>query len=255
MVRLVPADQIGKILYHIKSAALDVRESEEWDAGHIPGAKHVARGFLESRVEGAIGADRSQRVVIYCASGTRSALAAHTLEELVEWHVQALDPTLAPGRTEAMEGLLADSVAQPRFAMLLIAAFVVLVFATRAKVEWSSGAALTCTNGMVDRYACQNVDLLSFLARKLGTAAAEKIITSGRIYTAAELHELGVVDVLAEVDQLRPELDQLVLQQGQSLLDGGAPRLGLSGISSSGSGSTVLSTCISRRPMSFSRHA
>lgn len=62
---------------------LDVRESEEWDAGHIPGAKHVARGYLESRVEGAIGSDRSQRVIIYCASGQRSALAANTLKNLL----------------------------------------------------------------------------------------------------------------------------------------------------------------------------
>src|ERR671914_1215047 len=60
---------------------VDVRESTEWDAGHIPGAKHVPRGHLESRIEGAIGADRSQRVVLYCASGQRSALAAHTLAE------------------------------------------------------------------------------------------------------------------------------------------------------------------------------
>jgi sulfur-carrier protein adenylyltransferase/sulfurtransferase len=62
---------------------LDVRETEEWDAGHIPGAKHVPRGYLESRVEGAIGADRSQRVVVYCASGQRSALAASTLTQLL----------------------------------------------------------------------------------------------------------------------------------------------------------------------------
>src|SRR6188768_1631464 len=62
---------------------LDVRESDEWDAGHLPGAKHVARGYLESRVEGAIGPDRSQRVVIYCASGQRSALAANTLKDLL----------------------------------------------------------------------------------------------------------------------------------------------------------------------------
>src|SRR6201991_2844835 len=62
---------------------LDVRESEEWDAGHIPGAKHVPRGYLESRVEGAIGSDRDQRVIIYCASGQRSALAANTLKSLL----------------------------------------------------------------------------------------------------------------------------------------------------------------------------
>jgi sulfur-carrier protein adenylyltransferase/sulfurtransferase len=60
---------------------IDVRESTEWDAGHIPGAKHVPRGYLESRIEGAAGADRSREIVLYCASGQRSALAAHTLKE------------------------------------------------------------------------------------------------------------------------------------------------------------------------------
>src|SRR3954465_6273000 len=71
---------------------LDVRETEEWDAGHIPGAKHVPRGYLESRVEGAIGADRSQKVVIYCASGQRSALAANTLKELLGYeHVFSMN--------------------------------------------------------------------------------------------------------------------------------------------------------------------
>jgi sulfur-carrier protein adenylyltransferase/sulfurtransferase len=60
---------------------VDVRESTEWDAGHIPGAKHVPRGYLESRIEGAVGADRSKEIVVYCASGQRSALAAHTLKD------------------------------------------------------------------------------------------------------------------------------------------------------------------------------
>jgi sulfur-carrier protein adenylyltransferase/sulfurtransferase len=59
---------------------VDVRESEEWDRGHIPGAVHVPRGYLESRIDGAVG-DRDQRVILYCASGQRSALAAHTLSE------------------------------------------------------------------------------------------------------------------------------------------------------------------------------
>ena len=62
---------------------VDVRESTEWDAGHIPGAKHVPRAYLESRIEGAAGADRSQEIVLYCATGQRSALAAHTLTELL----------------------------------------------------------------------------------------------------------------------------------------------------------------------------
>src|SRR5215212_430079 len=59
---------------------VDVREEHEWDAGHLPGAKHVTRGHLESRIEGA-APDRSQRVVLYCATGNRSALAARTMLE------------------------------------------------------------------------------------------------------------------------------------------------------------------------------
>jgi molybdopterin/thiamine biosynthesis adenylyltransferase/rhodanese-related sulfurtransferase len=69
---------------------IDVRESDEWDAGHLPGAKHVARGFLESRIEGA-APDRSARVILYCASGNRSALAAKTLrDELGYEHVESM---------------------------------------------------------------------------------------------------------------------------------------------------------------------
>src|SRR5919199_3541679 len=59
---------------------VDVRETDEWDAGHLPGAKHVPRGHLESRIEGA-APDRSTPVVLYCASGNRSALAARTLRD------------------------------------------------------------------------------------------------------------------------------------------------------------------------------
>jgi sulfur-carrier protein adenylyltransferase/sulfurtransferase len=61
---------------------VDVREQHEFDEAHIPGAKHVPRGFLESRIEGS-APDRSQRVVLYCQSGNRSALAAHTLQTML----------------------------------------------------------------------------------------------------------------------------------------------------------------------------
>jgi molybdopterin/thiamine biosynthesis adenylyltransferase/rhodanese-related sulfurtransferase len=60
---------------------LDVREREEWDEGHLPGAVHIPRGWLESRIEQS-APDRAQPIVIYCAFGSRSAFAAKTLEEL-----------------------------------------------------------------------------------------------------------------------------------------------------------------------------
>ena len=70
-------------------AIVDVRESEEVARGFIPGAKHVPRSYLESRIEGAVP-DRSQHVVLYCASGNRSALAAKTLAELGYDNVESM---------------------------------------------------------------------------------------------------------------------------------------------------------------------
>jgi molybdopterin/thiamine biosynthesis adenylyltransferase/rhodanese-related sulfurtransferase len=60
---------------------VDVREGDEWSEGHIPGAIHVPRGNLESRIEAAVP-DHATPVVLYCAAGNRSAFAAKTLGEL-----------------------------------------------------------------------------------------------------------------------------------------------------------------------------
>ena len=60
---------------------LDVRERNEWNLGRLPRAVHLPRGNLETKVEGLIP-DRNQRVVIYCARGNRSALAALTMKQM-----------------------------------------------------------------------------------------------------------------------------------------------------------------------------
>ncbi len=59
---------------------IDVRESEEYAQGRLPGALSVPRGYLELRIEAR--AKRDEALVLYCAGGTRSALAAKTLLEL-----------------------------------------------------------------------------------------------------------------------------------------------------------------------------
>jgi rhodanese-related sulfurtransferase len=59
---------------------LDVREPNEWNLGRLPRAVHLPRGNLETKVEGMI--DRAQKVVIYCARGNRSALAALTMKQM-----------------------------------------------------------------------------------------------------------------------------------------------------------------------------
>jgi molybdopterin/thiamine biosynthesis adenylyltransferase/rhodanese-related sulfurtransferase len=69
---------------------IDVRDNEEWAAGHIPGAKHVPRSYLESRIENVVS-DRGAHIVLYCASGNRSAWAARTLiEDLGFTHVESM---------------------------------------------------------------------------------------------------------------------------------------------------------------------
>lgn len=59
---------------------LDVRDQNEVNLGRIPGAIHISRGTLEGKVEAAIPRDAD--VVIYCAGGNRSALAAVTMQEM-----------------------------------------------------------------------------------------------------------------------------------------------------------------------------
>lgn len=63
-----------------KAVYLDVREPNEWNLGRIPGAVFLPRGQLESKVEDAV--PRDAKVVIYCARGNRSALAADTLQQM-----------------------------------------------------------------------------------------------------------------------------------------------------------------------------
>jgi molybdopterin/thiamine biosynthesis adenylyltransferase/rhodanese-related sulfurtransferase len=77
-------------LIHEGATLIDVRETEEYAAGHLPGAKHVPRSYLETRIEGVVP-DRSTQVILYCASGNRSAYGARTLtDELGYEHVRSM---------------------------------------------------------------------------------------------------------------------------------------------------------------------
>jgi molybdopterin/thiamine biosynthesis adenylyltransferase/rhodanese-related sulfurtransferase len=68
-------------LHEAGAVLLDVREPVEWDAGHLPDAVHIPRADLEERIESVIP-DRSRSVVVYCASGVRSAYGSATLGQL-----------------------------------------------------------------------------------------------------------------------------------------------------------------------------
>ena len=59
---------------------LDVRDQQEVNLGKIPGALHISRGTLETKIEGAV--QRDATIIVYCASGNRSAFAAETLASM-----------------------------------------------------------------------------------------------------------------------------------------------------------------------------
>lgn len=59
---------------------MDIREPDEWNLGHIPNAVYLPRGIMETSIEARVPRDAT--LVLYCASGNRSALAAVTLQEM-----------------------------------------------------------------------------------------------------------------------------------------------------------------------------
>jgi sulfur-carrier protein adenylyltransferase/sulfurtransferase len=71
-------------------AIIDVREADEVARGHLPGAKHVPRSYLETRIEGVVP-DRGTPIILYCQSGNRSAYGARTLvHDLGYEHVRSM---------------------------------------------------------------------------------------------------------------------------------------------------------------------
>ncbi len=76
-----PADVASRVASGDGPLIIDVRETAEWDQGHLPGAVHIPRGFLESRI-GGMAPDSDQEILVSCASGQRSLLSAQTLHHM-----------------------------------------------------------------------------------------------------------------------------------------------------------------------------
>ncbi len=68
---------------------IDIRERDEFEQGHVPGAVFIPRGFLELRIE-QHAYDPDTPIVLYCAGGVRSALAARNLQEMGYSRVESL---------------------------------------------------------------------------------------------------------------------------------------------------------------------
>ena len=69
---------------------VDVREDNEWAAGHAPGALHLGKGIIERDIETQVPA-KDTRLVLYCGGGFRSALAADNLQKMGYTNAISLD--------------------------------------------------------------------------------------------------------------------------------------------------------------------
>lgn len=64
-----------------KFVLIDVREDNEWAAEHASGATHIGRGVLDRDIEAKVP-NKSTKLVLYCAGGARSALAADAIMKM-----------------------------------------------------------------------------------------------------------------------------------------------------------------------------
>lgn len=69
---------------------VDVREDNEWQKGHLPGAIHLGKGVIERDIETTIP-DHNAEIVLYCGGGYRSALAADALQRMGYRNVVSMD--------------------------------------------------------------------------------------------------------------------------------------------------------------------
>ena len=80
-VREVSIDDARRKLEAGKAKVIDVREDNEWAAGHARGAEHMGRGVIERDIEARFP-DRNSELILYCGGGFRSALATDNLQKM-----------------------------------------------------------------------------------------------------------------------------------------------------------------------------
>ena len=94
-IREVSVDETKAQVIQTSSAAgerpvlVDIRERDEYEQGFIPRAEWIPRGFLEMKIEDLVP-ERDREVILYCAGGNRSALAARSLQELAYTKVSSM---------------------------------------------------------------------------------------------------------------------------------------------------------------------
>jgi rhodanese-related sulfurtransferase len=80
-VREISVDEVRRKLESGKAKLIDVREDNEWAAGHARGAHHMGKGVIERDIEQRVP-DKNAELILYCGGGFRSALATDSLQKM-----------------------------------------------------------------------------------------------------------------------------------------------------------------------------
>ena len=90
-IRQTTVDRIkSRLDQHDKFILVDVREDNEWQKDHLPGAVHMGKGIIERDIEHKVP-DLNAEMVLYCGGGFRSAMAADNLQKMGYTNVISMD--------------------------------------------------------------------------------------------------------------------------------------------------------------------
>jgi molybdopterin/thiamine biosynthesis adenylyltransferase/rhodanese-related sulfurtransferase len=214
---------------------VDVREIDEWEQGHLPGAVLVPRGNLESRIE-RVAPDKSKPVVLYCAVGARSAFAAKSLAELGYTDVHSLAGGIEDWKRDGLELVMPRTLSPERRArysrhllipeigeagqLKLLDARVLLIGAggLGSPASLYLAAAGVGTLGIIDADIVDETNLQRQIVHSLDTLGAPKVDSAKRTIGALNPD----VNVLTYRERLTSENIDRILDDGWDLIVDGA---------------------------------
>ncbi len=217
------------------AAWVDIREIDEWQEGHLPGAIHVPRGNLESRIEAAVP-DKTTPVVLYCASGNRSAFGAKSLNDLgygevyslaggfTDWKRNGLEivlpRTLSPEkRTRYSRHLLIPEIGEEGQLKLLDARILLIgAGGLGSPASLYLAAAGIGRLGIIDADIVDETNLQRQIAHSLDTLGTPKVDSAKRAINALNPD----VEVVGYRERLTSENIDRILDDGWDIIVDGA---------------------------------